>query len=941
MRLDLLLAAIFPPERIKMSLIDLVAYAADAGFYNLRPRAVVLPASEEEVVRLFQLAHEQHIPVVFRTGGTSLSGQSVTDGILVDLSQYWRKATVETGGAFIRVQPGVIGATANVYLKKFGRKIGPDPASINAAMMGGILSNNASGMCCGVNNNSYHTVKYLRFTLPDGKTYSTERKEDYGRFSKECPHLASQLTTIRTQILNNQPVYDKIRRKYRTKNTVGYSVNAFIDFTEPLDIMAHLLIGAEGTLGFISEAVMETVPDYAEKATGLLYFPDIYTACQAIVPISETGAAAIELMDRASLRSVEHVAGLPPIIKDLPDEAAALLVEYGAPSREALDICLAGFETRSQSFSLLETPAFTSIPAEQALLWKVRKGMFPSVGAVRKSGTTVILEDVAFPVAMLGAAIIDLQELFKKFGYHQAIIFGHAKDGNIHFVVTQSFNSEAEVRRYEHFMAEMVELVVNKYDGALKAEHGTGRNMAPFVETEWGGEIYGIMKTVKNLVDPSNILNPGVIINPDPQAHVTHLKELPSVENEVDKCIECGFCEHKCPSRDLTLTPRRRIVVRRELVKLREEGSNDYKKLLGQYQYHGLDTCAVDGLCATVCPVDINTGDLVKRLRNENHSAFGNKLALMSSRHFGLVLKTVKAAVRLGTAVNHRFGANTMQKVTKAIRKLVPSFPLWSPQLTAARATGPKDMPVLDAPTRVVYFASCISRVMGDRQSPGAGIMDRFVSLSQKVGIGVIMAGRSGRHCCGQIYSSKGFSEAHAHMVNATISELWNCSNQGAYPVVLDITSCTYTLLHCRAALSEENKTKFDHLKIIDSIEYLYEYILPRAGSVKRKNHIALHPVCSSYKVPGLDDKFKKVAEFFSHTVTIPTFAGCCGMAGDRGFLFPELTRAATALEAADIAGKQPDGCYSSSKTCEIAMSDNTGKNYQSILNLVDECLAG
>lgn len=941
MRLDVLLADIFPPERIKMSLIDLVAYAADAGFYNLRPRAVVLPVSEGEVVRLFQLAHKQNIPVVFRTGGTSLSGQSVTDGILADLSQYWRKATVETGGAYIRVQPGVIGAVANVYLKKFGRKIGPDPASINAAMMGGILSNNASGMCCGVSNNSYHTVKYLRFTLPDGKTYSTEVKEDYARFLQECPQLSSQLTAIRTQILNNQPVYDKIRKKYRTKNTVGYSVNAFIDFTEPLDILAHLLIGAEGTLGFISEAVMETVPDYAEKATGLLYFPDIYTACQAIVPLSETGAAAIELMDRASLRSVEHVAGLPAIIKDLPAEAAALLVEYGAPSREILNGSLADFEARSQSFSLLETPAFTSIPAQQALLWKVRKGMFPSVGAVRKSGTTVILEDVAFPVAMLGAAIIDLQGLFKKFGYHQAIIFGHAKDGNIHFVVTQSFNSEAEVRRYEQFMAEMVELVVNKYDGALKAEHGTGRNMAPFVETEWGGEIYGIMKTVKNLVDPSNILNPGVIINSDPQAHITHLKELPSVENEVDKCIECGFCEHKCPSRDLTLTPRRRIVVRRELVKLREEGSNDYKKLLDQYQYHGLDTCAVDGLCATVCPVDINTGDLVKRLRNENHSAFGNKLALMSSRHFGLVLKTVKAAVRLGTAVNHALGVNTMQKTTRAIRKLVPSFPLWSPQLTAARSARPEAIPVMDAPTKVVYFASCISRVMGDKQNPQTGIMQRFISVSQKAGVGVVMAGGSGKNCCGQIYSSKGFGGAYAHMVNSTISELWSCSNEGAYPVVLDITSCTYTLLHCRPALSEENKARFDKLKIIDSIEYLYEYILPRAGSVKRKNHIALHPVCSSYKVPGLDDKFKKVAAFFSHKVTIPTFAGCCGMAGDRGFLFPELTRSAIALEATDVVNKKFDGCYSSSKTCEIAMSDNTGRNYQSILNLADECLAG
>lgn len=939
MSLDLMLADIFPSDRIKMNLIDLVAYAADAGFYNLRPRAVVLPVSEEEVILLFKIAQEQNIPVVFRTGGTSLSGQSVTDGILVDLSQYWRKAVVENEGASIRVQPGVIGAVANVYLKKYGRKIGPDPASINAAMMGGIISNNASGMCCGVSNNSYHTVKYLRFTLPDGKTYSTEVKDDYARFSKECPELFARLANIRQQVLSNEQIYNKIRKKYRTKNTVGYSVNAFIDFSEPLDIMAHLLVGAEGTLGFISEAVMQTVPDYPEKATGLLYFPDIYTACQAIVPISETGAVAIELMDRASLRSVEHVPGLPTIIKDLPDAAAALLVEYGAPSKEHLNDSLARFQGQADRFSLLEQPAFTSIPQQQALLWKVRKGMFPSVGAVRKSGTTVILEDVAFPVAMLGDAIVDLQQLFQKFDYHQAIIFGHAKDGNIHFVVTQSFNTEAEVTRYEQFMAELVDLVVNKYDGALKAEHGTGRNMAPFVETEWGGEIYEIMRTVKNLVDPCNILNPGVIINPDPQAHITNLKELPSVESEVDKCIECGFCEHKCPSRDLTLTPRRRIVVRRELVKLKQEGDNDYKKLLDQYQYQGLDTCAVDGLCATVCPVDINTGDLVKRLRRENHSSWNNKLALMTSKNFGVVLKTVQTAVRFGTAVNHTFGANTMTKATRLMKKLAPSFPLWSPQLTGARSAKRNDVAGIDATTKVVYFASCISRVMGDKLNPKAGIMERFINVSHKVGVGVVLAGNSGKNCCGQIYSSKGFSDAYTHMVNATIAELWQHTNEGVYPIVLDITSCTYTLLNCRPALSEENRNRFDKMRIMDSIDYLYDYILPRAGTVKRKNHIALHPVCSSYKIPGLDDKFRKVAEFFSHKVTIPTFAGCCGMAGDRGFLFPELTKSATALEATDVVNKELDGCYSSSKTCEIAMSDNTDKNYQSIFNLADDCL--
>nr|WP_255547675.1 FAD-binding oxidoreductase [Mucilaginibacter sp. dw_454] len=450
----------------------------------MRPQAVVLPVSEAEVISLLAFSKQHHIPIVFRTAGTSLSGQSITDGILVDLSQHWNKITIENSGEQVRVKPGAIGANVNTYLKKYQRKIGPDPASINAAMMGGIISNNASGMCCGVTKNSYHTVKYITFILPNGKRYNTELPADYERFEKESAPIYDQLKTLRDSILNDQAVYDKIRQKYQTKNTVGYSVNAFIDFKEPMDVLAHLLIGAEGTLGFIAEAVLETVPDYPEKLTGMLYFTDIYSACQAIRPLTNAGAAAVELMDRASMQSIENMESMPAVIKTLPENAAALLVEFQGNTQDELKTQMDAFLAITNELSLLQEAEFTSVASEQASFWKVRKGMFPAVGAVRASGTSVILEDVAFPVDSLGDAITDLQILFKEHGYTRAIIFGHAKDGNIHFVVTQAFDTPAEIERYQLFLQDVVDLVVKKYNGALKAEHGTGRNMAPFVETE-------------------------------------------------------------------------------------------------------------------------------------------------------------------------------------------------------------------------------------------------------------------------------------------------------------------------------------------------------------------------------------------------------------------------------------------------------------------------
>lgn len=934
------LQSILPEDRIKNRLIDIVSYAADAGFYHLEPRAVVQPVSEKEIRALFEFSHSNKIPLTFRAAGTSLSGQSVTDGILVDLSKYWKGIKVENDGEAVRVQPGVIGAIVNAHLKKYRRKIGPDPASISSAMMGGILSNNASGMCCGVSKNSYHTTQYIRFILPDGKTYSTENKDDYTRFQAECAGIHQQISVLKERIAAQPAIYNRIREKYKTKNTVGYSLNSFIDYQEPLDILAHLLVGAEGTLGFISEAVLRTVPDYPAKATALMYFTDIYQACKAIVPLTVAGAEAVELMDRASLRSVENIPGVPDLLKTLPETAAALLVEFQGNSEEEVQVKISNYRQLAPDLSLLNQPVFTTDSAEQAFLWKIRKGMFPAVGAVRAGGTTVILEDIAFPVAHLGDAILDLQQIFRKHQYYNAIIFGHARDGNIHFVVTQAFDSAEEIERYDRFLNEVVTLVVDKYDGALKAEHGTGRNMAPFVETEWGNELYQVMKELKSVIDPQNLLNPGVIINDDKKAHIRNLKTLPRVEEEVDKCIECGFCEPMCPSRNLTTTPRRRIVIRRVLANLKKAGrKKEHRELLQQFRYDGLETCAVDGLCATACPVDINTGTLVKRLRRENHSDLANKIALTVARNFKPVTSIVRFALHAGVGMNNLFGAGTMAGLTSAVKKIIPAFPLWSNQLFPAKALQ-NYTPVNSDQAKglaVVYFPTCINRVMGNPDKDKKSIMEVFLSISAKAGVSVIIPGDIKGNCCGQIFSSKGFNRAFAFSANDTVDKLWKWTRQGSLPVVLDVTSCTQTLQQSYPLLNGENKIRFGKMKILDSVDFLNLFILSSISVRNKKNAVVLHPVCSLQKM-GLSDTFVKIARHFADEVVVPVHAGCCGMAGDRGFLYPELTRSASAPEANEVSLREYEGYYSSGKTCEIAMSDAVKRNYESILYLADEC---
>ena len=937
------LAAAIDPARILIRPIERIAFASDASFYRLIPEAVVQPKTVDEIKHLFTFSHEHEIPLCFRAGGTSLSGQAITDGILVDVGRYWRLVRVEENGKTIRVQPGLIGQHANDALRLYGRKIGPDPASISSCRLGGILANNSSGMCCGVAQNAYHTIRSLRFVLPSGTEIDTANADADATLQSLEPELYTTLLDLKAEIESNPALAARIRQKYKTKNTTGYSLNAFLDFERPIEIFSHLIIGSEGTLAFIAEAVLNTVPDFPLKSTALLLFPDLYAACSSIGTLAEAGAAALELMDRPSLRSVENQPGVSPLLKTLPDAAAGVLVEFqaaNAAQQQAYEAIAAETVTR---LPLLHPAEFTSNPVEQAKLWKIRKGMIPSVGAVRASGTTAIIEDVTLPVDRLADAAVDLSKLFAKHGYDNAILFGHAKDGNLHFVLTQGFNSAREIERYRLFMDDVVALVVGKYDGALKAEHGTGRNMAPFVETEWGPDAYRVMRRLKAVTDPHNLLNPGVIVNSDPLAHICHLKDLPVVESEVDKCIECGFCEHNCPSRDITLTPRQRIVVRREMQRLKDTNrpQEQYDALDKDFPYMALDTCATDGLCAVDCPVSIDTGKLTKRFRALRHSATANRAAGFMARHFALAETGARLALSAGHAIESILGPRTMPAITRSMDRIsrrLMDEPFWQwvqPMPKPRKGALPTQQ---NTQAEAVYFPACISRIFGTLpgETAEASSMQALMKIAARAGVRLNVPSDAGGHCCGVPFSSKGFDSAHDAAVNRTIESFYRWSDSGRLPIVLDTSPCTYGLRSCRTHLTPENQQRFDKLRILDSVEFVHSTVLPRLPILRKCESVALHPVCSATKM-GIAPKLVAIAQACSESVDVPHGAGCCAFAGDRGFLHPELTASATEIESTELNTREHDGYYSSSRTCEIGMSRATGHTYSSYLHMLDE----
>ncbi len=930
-----------PDERIYTDLLRRIAYGTDASFYRLVPQIVVRVESPEEVARLLVIAHAMRLAVVFRAAGTSLSGQAITDSILVVTSRDWRGMRLHDGADRVSLGPSVIGADANAFLRPHGKKIGPDPASIASAMIGGIAANNASGMCCGVADNSYKTLHSLRVILADGTRLDTGDEQSIARFRQSYAKLLEQLAELGEQTRADASLRERIAHKFKIKNTTGYSLNALIDYEDPIDILAHLMIGSEGTLGFIEEITYRTVNEYENKASALMLFGTIKEACDAVIVMKQRSfdvVDAAEIMDRAALRSVEDQPGMPEILRTLPEGAAAVLVETSAPDPQRLREQIGQITAQLDDFDPITPIAFTDDATEYTRYWKIRKGLFPAVGAVRETGTTVIIEDVAYPIEHLADATLDLQSLFAKYGYDEAIIFGHALEGNLHFVFTQAFDDEAEVERYARFMDEVAHQVIDIYGGSLKAEHGTGRNMAPYVEMEWGTEAYGLMQRIKAIFDPTRILNPGVILNDDRQIHLKNFKTMPPTDPLIDACTECGFCEPTCPSNALTLTPRQRIVAQRTMTALEREGEADALAAVREaYRYDGIETCATCQLCSIACPVGIDTGDLTKKLRERAIGRAGHRTAEWIGEHYGGVLESSRRLLRTVRAVTSRLPETPLRKAAQGIHERSGGrIPLWFPSLPSGETHGIEQLfsartERVTSEEKVVYFSSCINRTMTN-PNPKEGemsIAEVVITLLERAGYEVVIPASTGALCCGMPWSSKGYKEEARHRSDELEAALREASDNGRYPILSDMSPCTKTM----------HQNFADDLKVYDSVAFIAEFLLDRLPITPTDEPVVIHTTCSTRKM-GEGDLLETIARRCSTRVTIPKSVGCCGFAGDRGFTHPELNRSALRHLREEIP-RETTWAFSTSKTCEIGLSEHSGLDYRSIFYLLERCTRG
>ena len=925
-------STIVDKSRVYTDELRRLAWGTDAGFYRLVPQVVVRSKSEEEVSSILKTASTHNVPVTFRAAGTSLSGQSVSDSVLVVAAKHWEGMSTDDNGQTVTLQPGVVGSKVNDFLRPFGRKFGPDPASIKSCMVGGIVMNNASGMSCGTWANSDRMLLSGRIIFADGTVLDTADKGSREAFMCSHPEIISSIEDLRDEVLADKELTERIRHKYSIKNVTGLNLLPLITFEDPFDIILHLLVGSEGTLAFLSQVKMNTLKVAPLQANAMVYFKDMAEAARAVIAMSEVNVSAAEMLDKRSLASVNagEIEGLTAVLTMVEAETQHEL----ADKVKAVTDVLKGFDT-------YDDVAFTTDPEEYGRYWEIRSGIFPTVGGMRRPGTTCLIEDVAFHVEDLAEAVTDLSELLDRHGYDDSCIYGHALEGNFHFIINQSFDSEAEIQRYKDMINDVGELVVKKYDGSLKAEHGTGRNMAPYVEYEWGEKTFNVMKRIKAIFDPQNILNPGVIFNDDPECCFKNFKALPLLKPaegapeesaaayaKINKCIECGFCEVNCVSCGFTMSSRTRIVLQREIESLRQTGENPQllAKLQKQYSYPGEQTCAGDGLCSMSCPMGINVGDLTHEVRRQNMGKTANAVGEFVADNFHGVKTALRGVLHIADFGHTVLGGKVMGAVAKGLHAV--GLPLWTASMPKAYNAAKKATPTTDSPDKVVYFPSCLNQTMGiDKASKGMNpLAEEMVELMQKAGYQVIFPKDMDSLCCGTIWESKGLPEIAVKKTRQLEEALWEASEYGKWPVVCDQSPCLHRM-----------KQHIAKVQLYESAEFIWKFLRDRLTFTQTDTPVALHLTCST-KLMKIDRIVYDLACLCSSAVLVPEGVGCCGFAGDKGMTHPELNAYALRKLRSQIVEKGIEVGYSNSRTCEIGLQTNSGIPYRSIVYLVNNC---
>ncbi|MDD5459326.1 MAG: FAD-linked oxidase C-terminal domain-containing protein, partial [Phycisphaerae bacterium] len=526
------------------------AFSTDASIYRILPVCIVSPQTAEDIAAVVKYAVENNIPVVARGAASGLAGESLSSGIVFDMTRYMNKIIgIEDEGKIVVCQPGAVLNNVNDYLAPFGRKIGPDPSSSNRATIGGSLANNATGahsLQYGYMGEHVHSIEAV---LSDGSIVEIENglmPEDIK--DEKLRHIAAQLQKLLTE--NNETIAEAMPETKR--NRCGYSIFGICNDGK-IDL-ARLLGGSEGTLAVFTQIKMRTVPLPKSKAIVQIEFATLEKMAEAVPFIIDTDPATCELMDKSVIAMARDA--LPHFRDILPADAEmVLLVEHIGETEAEVHKKIDATINAVSSLAANADAVFDE-PTQQRL-WKSRKDAVPLLS--RKKGpkhTIAFMEDVSVDYRKLADYIRGLIKIAAEFNLTMSY-YGHAGDGELHIRPWLDLSDPAEVEKMRQ-IAERVFALAWSLGGSISGEHADGLVRAAFIKAQYGEACYNIMRKVKNIFDPHSVLNPGKIINEDVDIMIKNLKaadtyvperlesQLHFLDNElryeIEQCSGCGVC---------------------------------------------------------------------------------------------------------------------------------------------------------------------------------------------------------------------------------------------------------------------------------------------------------------------------------------------------------------------------------------------------------------
>lgn len=870
-------------------------YATDASIYQIEPLGVVLPKTTEDLRTAVTIAMEQHVAIIPRGGGTSLSGQSIGPGLIIDVSKYLNQI-IETDAdqEWVRVRPGVVLAQLNRHLEPMGYQFGPDVATSDRANLGGMIGNNSAGARSIKYGKTLDHVLELDVVLTDGNLVTfgeLNRTTLNNRLLKEGRE-GDIHRVVRTVVSKNEA---EIRRRFPKilRRVSGYNLDALLP---PASMnLAKLIVGSEGTLATVAEAKLKIVRRPKHRGLAVAHFDSLDEAMRSLAPILTTGPSAIELLDQMILELAQRnpqFRGRVDFVEGRP--AAIFLVEYSADEPAEVE---RGFEelTRVLRGSRMGALLKTTDPARCEHVWNVRKTALPllfSLPGDRKPVTFV--EDTAVDPARLPEFVSRFKEILRRNGTHGSF-YGHASVGCLHIRPLLDLRTPEGVRDMARIAEEVVELV-REFGGALSGEHGDGLARSVFNRRMFGNELYDAFCAVKSAFDPQNLMNPGKIVHGPPMTE--HLRSHPNLPlagttvlsfadegGPLEIVLGCngnGLCRREgvgtmCPSYMATHEEQHGPRGRANLLRAAMEGrlgDASPDAWATQNLADSLDLCLMCKACKTECPSSVDIAKLkaeylCQRHRRRRAPLLDRLLADMSkhARHASRFAPFSNLVMRSWPArwlMEQTFGLDRRRKLPAYQRRTLLDWFRRHPTLLS-RPRG-----------KVVLLADCFT----NHHEPHVG--RDAVSLLEMAGYQVYLA----PICCGRVMISRGFLDEARALAKGGVERLRGYAEDGI-PILGIEPSCLLTLVDEWPDLLPGEATTAVALQARLVESWLAERVVPGSDEfpliTDEPMEVLYHGHCHQ-KAGGAQSASVRAVRTLAGVEPTVLDAGCCGMAGAFGY---------------------------------------------------------